>query len=126
MSVEGLLLALLLAGLTSAWVGRPLLRRQGDVAAVFLSKQQERARAYYERVLANIRDLDEDFNTGKISPEEYASEREQWVQRGMIVLKLIDELDAQHNIIDNTQADDAAIDAAIEAAIQAARAEPVS
>jgi hypothetical protein len=126
MSVEGLLLALLLAGLTAAWVGRPLLRRQGDVAAVFLSKQQERARAYYERVLANIRDLDEDFNTGKISPEEYASEREQWVQRGMIVLKLIDELDAQHNIIDNTQADDAAIDAAIEAAIQAARAEPVS
>lgn len=124
MSIPGLIATLVILAVVLVIVLRPLLRRQVQVAeSRFSSKQRERALAYYERVLTNVRDLDEDHATGKIDDADYAAERELWLSRGAALLKLLDELDENHNIVRDTHADDAEIDAAIEDAIQAARAE---
>jgi hypothetical protein len=74
-------------------------------------------------VLSNIRDLDDDHNADKIHPQEYQVERELWAERGVRVLKLLDELNEQHPITENPLADDAEIDALIEAQINAVRTE---
>jgi len=118
MSLEGLIAGLILVALTLAAILPPLFRRRGTT--IGLDRQRERALAYYERVLTNIRDLDEDHNTGKIGMEEYQHERELWASRGAALLRLLDELDHRQPIA-SRDADDAAIDAAIEDAIQSAR-----
>jgi hypothetical protein len=103
---------------------RPLWTSSAE--EIGISRQRARAEAYYERVVQNIRDLDDDFATGKIAAEEHQTEREQWVQRGSVVLKLLDEMDQKPLI--PASADDAAIDDAIEQAVQKAAsrtAEPV-
>ena len=118
MTVTGLVVAALMLVLTIIYVLMPLVTGSRRSNSAFINRQRERALTYYERVLTNVRDLDEDHSTGKISPVEYEAEREVWVERGVRVLRLLDELTEQHNIVDNMEADDAAIDAAIEAAIR--------
>ena len=121
MSIAGLIFALVTALVCLGIVLRPIVFTRKRTQAAYLDKQRERALAYYERVLVNVRDLDEDHATGKIAQDEYRTEREYWVARGVQVLKLFDELEAQHNIVDAPDADDATIDAAIEAAIDQER-----
>ena len=43
--------------------------------------------------LTNIRDLDEDFSTGKINEEDYRTEREVWARRGIRLLRALDQLE---------------------------------
>lgn len=117
MSIIGLSIAVIMTLILLVFVLVPFMRYSGRTNIAFMNRQRERALTYYERVLGNIRDLDEDHTTGKINAEDYQSEREVWMQRGVRLLKMIDELDAEQNIVHNTEADDAEIDAAIEAAI---------
>jgi len=122
MSVAGLIATGILFLILAIYVLRPLLVNTTMTGKrAFLNKQRERAIAYYERVLTNIRDLDEDLATGKINPEEYETERELWVGRGIKLLKMLDQLDEQENIVDDEQAGAAEIDAAIEQAVINAR-----
>jgi hypothetical protein len=114
MSIAGLVIALVLLVGAALYVFLPLLNRQYISEAAFVDRQRERALAYYERVLTNIRDLDDDHATGKISEDEYQVERERWMQRGIQVLKLLDNLDNDESIVENRQADASEIDAAIE------------
>jgi hypothetical protein len=114
MSIGGLIIGALLVTGVALYVFLPLLRSQTVSEAAFQDKQRERALAYYERVLTNIRDLDDDYATGKISEGDYQQERERWMQRGIQVLKLLDTLDHDENILSDRQADAAEIDAAIE------------
>lgn len=73
MSTEGLLASLIVTVLVVVWVAMPLFRKdRGSASDVLLvQKQRERLLVYYERVLTNIRDLDEDHSTGKMSTEDY-------------------------------------------------------
>ncbi len=121
MSVAGLIFFLLLLGGTAVLVGMPLLRRESDTDgdSLHIQKQRERLLAYYERVLTNLRDLDEDHATGKMHDDSYAAEREDWMQRGVEVLKTLDTLD-DHSIVPPAVQDDAAVDEAIDDAIEAA------
>ncbi|MDQ7026598.1 MAG: hypothetical protein Q9P01_06555 [Anaerolineae bacterium] len=116
MSIWGIIAALAMLSVLLLYILRPLLQ-SATSGSTTQDRQRDRALAYYERVLTNIRDLDEDHITGKIADDEYASEREVWVQRGSKLLKLMDDLDTQQTIVDS--ADDADIDRAIEAAIAA-------
>lgn len=123
MSTQGILIAVLLAAISLTWVVAPLVRsasgrsRADDV----LLKRRERLLIYYERVITNIRDLDEDRATGKIAEADYADEREGWVQRGIQVLKALDGLADEPPAIHTSQpVDEAAIDRDIDTSIEAA------
>jgi len=125
MSIQGLLFALLLAAFVVVWVVMPFFQRAKPEAENELKeKQRERLLIYYERVLRNIRDLDEDHSLAKIDDAEYAQEREEWTQRGMQVLQALDTItepgkDGQ-TVIAASPADDSAVDHAIDDAIEAA------
>jgi hypothetical protein len=120
-SIEGLIASLLITAVILFWVLYPFLRPGGISEAVFLDRQRERALAYYERVLLNVRDLDEDHATGKIADDEYQTEREYWLERGVRLLRLLDQLEQNETLTPQQTTDDAVIDAAIESAIESAR-----
>lgn len=119
MSIQGIFFVIILTIIVVGWVIWPFLRppQPDDARHRALARQRERVLLYYERVLANIRDLDEDLATAKISPEEHAQERAMWAERGVQLLQLLDELAAQHSLDQDELADDAAIDAVIESRI---------
>lgn len=124
MSVAGLLISLVLSLIALVIVARPLLRvsaaeREGDEDR---QRRRDGARTYYERVLTNIRDLDEDFATGKIGRDDYEGEREFWAQRGLRLLRALDQRDAGDELLTTADHDDQ-IDRAIEAAVAAYRAD---
>ncbi len=130
MSAEGLVLTLTILVVAALWVAAPLLRgRSGEERLTGLSqKQHDRLSMHYERILTNIRDLDEDFATGKIQQEDYEPEREKWVQRGIQILMALDEHDLEGGkatpapaATTNAADVDEAVDNEIEAAIAAYR-----
>lgn len=43
-----------------------------------------------DSIYKTIRDLDFDYETGKLTDEDYRSQREMWVERGVEVLKALD------------------------------------
>ncbi len=117
MSIAGLLFSMLLAIIAVAIVARPLmLSRGGAQGDARLQQQREQLRTAYERVLTNIRDLDEDCATGKISEEDRRPEREFWARRGVQLLRDLDEIDRTSNALDADR-----VDRAIEAAVAARR-----
>lgn len=115
MSIPGLLISLLLALIAIAIVAHPLLgaARRGNEAVS--DEQGERVRNYYERILTNIRDLDEDLATGKISDADHGREREVWVARGIALLRLQDQLETQRGTTDLPADTEAKIEAAVAA-----------
>ena len=121
MSIAGLVFFLVALVITAALVIAPLLRRDRQQTAdeAHIQQQRERLLVYYERVLTNLRDLDEDHATGKMPDQTYALERGEWEQRGIQVLKAIDSLEDE-SIIPTGIQDEAAVDEAIDAAIEAA------
>ncbi len=123
MSTSGLIFALLLAAFVLMWIVVPLLQRESKTGSaaedLLVEKQRERLLIYYERVLRNIRDLDEDHALGKIDDADHQHEREEWAQRGAQVLQALDTLPARE-VIAPSAADDSAVDSAIDDAIEAA------
>jgi hypothetical protein len=122
MSPQGWIFALLLALFVLAWIVMPLLSRDAKAADEddpLLDKQRERLLVYYERILRNIRDLDEDHALEKIAEDEYTRERAEWAERGVQVLQALDSL-PQRETIAATPADDAAVDQAIDEMIESA------
>lgn len=117
MSIEGLLLSALMFTALLIFVGAPLLNRRRFDTARAAQRQRERLSIYYERVLRNLHDLDEDYATGKLDASDYARERELWTQRGIAALKRIETLDAAH-LLASASADEAQLDREIEAAIE--------
>ena len=119
MSIAGLIIGLIIVVLFTLWVIAPFLRQKPTIVIAddtVVERQKERLRVYYERVLRNLHDLDEDHATGKLREDEYHVEREQWGRRGIQALKAMEELDTQHLII-QASADEAAIDEAIDRVI---------
>ena len=120
MSIQGLIFALLLALFLLAWIVMPLFQREEKpLDDPLLDKQRERLLVYYERVLRNVRDLDEDHALGKMDEDEYQRERADWTERGVQVLQALDTLHTR-DVIAPTPAEDTAVDTAIDDAIEAA------
>jgi hypothetical protein len=67
------------------------MKRSKTRATQTTDLQHDRLLGLYERVLTTIRDLDEDYSTGKMPEESYRQEREIWSQRGVEVLQALDE-----------------------------------
>lgn len=120
MTIPGILLSFALTALVLLIVSAPFWRKRAAIGADAAAElQRERVLAYYERVLRNVRDLDEDFALGKLVEADYRRDRELWTERGVQALKLLDTLDAGGQAL--TAASGAAeLDAAVERAVQAA------
>ena len=86
-------------------------------------KKRDELLTGYERVLATIRDLDEDHQTGKLDPGTYQREREYWTEQGILLLQKLDpdadNVQASEPVIDEPEKSDAdaELDDAIEKAI---------
>ncbi|GAB4568912.1 MAG: hypothetical protein Kow0077_00540 [Anaerolineae bacterium] len=94
MESQSLILGVVIVALTLlvvAWPfitsGREKARENGQ-----LSSELEQLLFEREAILDAIRNLDFDYETGKLTEEDYQLERESWVQRGVEVLKAIDVL----------------------------------
>lgn len=118
MSIEGLILSLVIVLGGLAWVVFPLFSRAAylPTEAVLMQKQREHLLMHYEQVLRSLRDLDEDYSTGKVHPQIYESSREDWVQRGTEILKALDEMPQPH-FNDSDEMNNQELDDAIEAEI---------
>lgn len=122
MSIVGLIISLALVFITALIVIYPIVRKPvATTANSSISQQYDRIQAYYERVLTNIRDLDEDFTTGKINEADYNEEREVWMHRGIRLLRVREQLDTHHGLVDSQHQEASDVDHAIEEAIRAYR-----
>lgn len=121
MSMQGLIITFVITAIVGLWVLLPLLRQHPSrkrATQESTNLQQERLIVIYERVLTNIRDLDEDYATGKISSDDYEAEREIWVERGITILRAMDE---QTPLDIPDESDEHVVEDAIEAAVKAYR-----
>jgi hypothetical protein len=121
MSIEGIGVAFVIALSFAVWIALPFIERVITVRSTRtpVERQRERLLIYYERVLRNIHDIDEDYATGKLSEDDYALERERWAQRGIAALRKLDELNSQ-NLVAPEKATVSAIDSAIDQSIESA------
>jgi hypothetical protein len=119
MSFEGLLAAALLLLISTAWVALPFLRRQTVQRDqdMLMQKQRERLDVLYRQVTTTIRDLDEDFSTGKIQEDDYQRERQYWLERGVQILKAQEQIDTGHVPLTTMPDEPDPTDDAIEAAV---------
>jgi hypothetical protein len=92
MSAEGIIAAALMLIVGVAWIMLPLIRRsaRANDASSDLVREQLTLATAYERALLAVRDLDEDYQMGKLSQEAYSAERAQWVERGGALLEALE------------------------------------
>ncbi|MCA9885050.1 MAG: hypothetical protein KC615_14155 [Anaerolineae bacterium] len=93
MSVEGLFITVLMLLLGLVGVTLPFMRgrqKVGDVRALHVQQTRDALVTSYERVLATIRDLDEDHRLGKINDDDYQQERDYWADYGVKLLQLLE------------------------------------
>jgi hypothetical protein len=92
MSIMGMIASLIIFALGAAWLAMPILKRERgvDVAVLNEQKRYDALLTTYERVVSTLRDLDEDYAVGKLSPAEYEAERALWTDRGIETLKALE------------------------------------
>lgn len=108
--------------ITLVVLGFPFIQqgRSNDLASAIEQKKRDELLTSYERILATIRDLDEDHQTGKILLETYQNERSYWTEQGILLLKQLE--DEDDGVIESesgteTTESDKAMDDAVEKAI---------
>jgi hypothetical protein len=119
MSIEGFILSAVIALIFMLFLAYPFWKQKTHDQLILsqdVQRQRERVLLYYERVLRNIHDLDEDHSLGKLDSAEYQVERGQWVARGVTALKTLETLDEQH-LFAPADADIATVDQAIDRSV---------
>lgn len=125
MTAAGMIAGIVLLIIALAALAQPFVqqrRENRELAAALSQKKRDELLTSYERVLATIRDLDEDHLTGKLAPETYQLERAYWTEQGILLLQ---QLEPDADAIDEglavgqveTPSADVALDDAIEKAI---------
>lgn len=121
MSIEGILASAIIFIIGVMWLAHPF-RNQANIHSQ-LMKQQDRQSLLnaYERLLGRLRDLDEDFNLGKMPEADYQQERAQLAEKGAALLAKIEQslgkIDGAQPTSKPSKDADAVLDAAIESAI---------
>lgn len=130
MDAPGALLALAILIAVLAIVLRPLVvgptsrkRNRSGHNSPLARQVDERARLLERRnaVYAAIRELDFDYETGKVSDEEHARQRAQLVREGVAILKQLDRLEVAVPAADPLEAAIAAMRRGEEGQVDAAR-----
>ncbi len=107
MSISGLLLFVVFLLGAVAVIVWPLIQQPEESAERHKTALSTLARlqAEHESILVGVRDLDFDYQTGKLAEDDYLAQRENLMMRGVEILKQIDAQESE----------------AIEAAIRAKR-----
>lgn len=119
MSIEGFILSAVIALILMLSLAYPFWMQETHQQIILsqdAQRQRERVLLYYERVLRNIHDLDEDHSLGKLDSAEYQAERSQWMARGVVALKSLETLDDDH-LFAPADSDVATVDQAIDASV---------
>lgn len=91
MSQVTLLAGLVLIAVTMLAIAQPFInQRRNAYRDSTEQKQRDELLTNYERVLATIRDLDEDHQTGKLAEATYQRERQYWTERGITLLQQLE------------------------------------
>lgn len=121
MSIEGIIASIVMFLMGVVWVVYPIFSKSQSHAQLMTQQDHQSLLNAYERLLARLRDLDEDFNLGKMPPADYEIERAQLTERGASLLAQIESaLQLPKGAKASKKADtkaDADLDAAIESAI---------
>lgn len=114
------IIGLAMAVVVGAYIAQPLFAR----ARVVSTPDSPREQLLSERnaLYGAIRDLDFDFQTGKLVETDYARAREKYMARGIEILKQLDVLAAGRRQPDAGRKPQEAMADDIEAAVQARRA----
>jgi len=59
------------------------------------AKHRAQLVAAYERALSTLRDLDEDYQMGKLAQADYETSRLRWTEQGVALLQAIEQHDSQ-------------------------------
>ena len=127
MSLGGIIGASILFIIALAAILKPYMNSKQNLRQLLSSEKQhsqDELVTSYERVLAMIRDLDEDHQTGKLDPKSYQDERTYWTEQGIKLLQKIEpDNDAELPTAQSAEPDEAdlVLDDAIEQAISAYR-----
>jgi len=109
-----------MAVVVGAYIAQPLFGRARVVSA--LESPRDQLLAERNALYVAIRDLDFDFQTGKLIEADYAAVREKYMARGIEILKQLDALGAERRQPGADRKPHKAIADDIEAAVQARRA----
>lgn len=125
MSIEGLigsglivLVSLFVIVLPFIWHGS-----ETDEEVLAARKYRDELLSQYHLVLETVRDMDADYQMGKMPEDDYSYERVQWVERGVVLLQALDSLSGADAVTARERAaiqgvrDDAQINDEIEAAV---------
>jgi hypothetical protein len=96
MDIGAIFIGLAIAMVTAAYVAEPLIRTQRKLAPSQKpeTNRKAEAEAEYRATLNAIRDLDFDFQTGKVLQADYGALREHYAARGAALLKELDQFRA--------------------------------
>jgi hypothetical protein len=89
METGSLIILLIIVALGAAWLALPFLRGRADSAALDAGKRQALVNDY-ARVVAALRDLEEDHTTGKMSDDAYTAEKARLTEQGVVLLETLD------------------------------------
>ncbi|MEM6527901.1 MAG: hypothetical protein AAF653_06380 [Chloroflexota bacterium] len=123
MSTGGIILAVILCAMTLIVVATPFFKRDENQRR---AEELTGVAAHYERVLTNIRDLEEDLALGKIQQAFHDEERAKYVAEGVTLLRQMEALqpaDVAPVIARVETEEDISMDDMIEQAVSARRKE---
>lgn len=93
MSILSIVIGLVILGVVLYVVFLPVFRKAQDPAVASAREvEHERLEAEREAVYVAIRELDLDYQTGKITEDPYRTRREQLTQRGVEILQALDSI----------------------------------
>jgi Tfp pilus assembly protein PilV len=90
MSIEGILLSAVIFLIGILWLASPFVMKNISQAQVTRQQDRQSLLNAYERLLSRLRDLDEDYNLGKMPQADYEIERKQLAERGATLLAQIE------------------------------------
>lgn len=114
------IIGLTMTVVVGAYIAQPLFARARVVPVP--DSPREQLQAERDVLYSAIRDLDFDFQTGKLVEADYAAVREKYVARGIEILKQLDALEAERRQPGAGRKPPKAMADDIEATVQARRA----
>jgi hypothetical protein len=91
MSLPGLLIAMFGTVLVAVLIFAPVMRHGVEVTArtevEAVRRERDGMKVAYSAVLRTLRDLDEDYATGKLHESDYRAEQTRWKAEGVRLLK---------------------------------------